>query len=264
MTVSILKIIAIIAMTLDHIAYYIPEVFPIQLRWIGRLAGPIYVFCFTESIRYTSNRKKLLLRIYIASIITSIINLILIYCVKNDRYLIGNVFPTFFLIGSFVYLWEREYASKIKKVFTIISFYMIQNIVGGIILALFFKNYIYNIDINMTTSKMLAIAGILPNYLTCESGTVWVLMGILLYVFNKSKTKQAIVIIIFSVCMLLLNFLIGFSIENVFYLNYEWMAVFSLIPILLYNGKKGKSHKYFFYIYYSVHMWILYLLGNIL
>ena len=34
----------------------------------------------------------------------------------------------------------------------------------------------------------------------------------------------------------------------------------SLIPILLYNGKKGKDAKYLFYIFYPVHLLILALL----
>ena len=37
----------------------------------------------------------------------------------------------------------------------------------------------------------------------------------------------------------------------------EKYAVFSLVPIMLYNGKKGHSIKYFFYAYYPLHIIIL-------
>lgn len=37
----------------------------------------------------------------------------------------------------------------------------------------------------------------------------------------------------------------------------EKYAVVSLAPILLYNGKKGRSMKYFFYAYYPLHIAVL-------
>ena len=55
-----LKIIAMIAMLIDHIGAYL---FP-QVRWlriIGRLALPMYAFLIAEGCHYTHDRKKYLL-----------------------------------------------------------------------------------------------------------------------------------------------------------------------------------------------------------
>ena len=45
--------------------------------------------------------------------------------------------------------------------------------------------------------------------------------------------------------------------------SFEPPAIFSLIPINMYNGKKGKSFKYLFYFFYPVHLLVLVLLKNL-
>ena len=37
----------------------------------------------------------------------------------------------------------------------------------------------------------------------------------------------------------------------------EWYALIACIPLILYNGKRGKQNKYFFYIFYPLHLLIL-------
>ena len=57
-----LKILAMIAMTCDHVGM---QIFPhlLWLRMIGRLAMPIYAYMIAEGCRHTRNRKKYLLRL---------------------------------------------------------------------------------------------------------------------------------------------------------------------------------------------------------
>lgn len=42
----------------------------------------------------------------------------------------------------------------------------------------------------------------------------------------------------------------------------QWMMIFAIIPILLYNGAKGRGDKYFFYIFYPAHIAALYVLAS--
>ncbi len=62
MTSNQLKIIAMIAMTADHVGLQLLPQFPI-LRIIGRLAMPIYAYMIAEGCRYTHDRKAYLLRL---------------------------------------------------------------------------------------------------------------------------------------------------------------------------------------------------------
>ena len=57
-----LKIIAMIAMTCDHVGL---QLFPgaVFLRWIGRLALPVYAYMIAEGCRHTRSRGKYLLRL---------------------------------------------------------------------------------------------------------------------------------------------------------------------------------------------------------
>lgn len=58
-----LKIIALITMTVDHIGVSLLPQMPI-LRFIGRIAFPIFAYMIAEGCRYTRNRKRYLLSMW--------------------------------------------------------------------------------------------------------------------------------------------------------------------------------------------------------
>lgn len=63
-----LKILAMIAMTCDHVGLQLLPQFGI-LRIIGRLALPIYAFMVAEGCRHTRNRRKYLLRMAVMALL---------------------------------------------------------------------------------------------------------------------------------------------------------------------------------------------------
>ena len=66
---NFLKVIAIIAMLIDHIGgVFFPEVG--WFRWIGRLAFPIFCYCMTVGLLYTRNIKKYLFRLGLFAVIS--------------------------------------------------------------------------------------------------------------------------------------------------------------------------------------------------
>ena len=71
-----------------------------------------------------------------------------------------------------------------------------------------------------------------------------------------SRKKTAWFYVIF--CGLYIAYLI---VSGTFQTNNQWMMIFALIPILLYSGKNGRGMKYFFYLYYPLHVYAIYLIG---
>lgn len=53
-------------------------------------------------------------------------------------------------------------------------------------------------------------------------------------------------------------------IQSMFQQNYQWFMIFALPIMLMYNGKKGKGLKKLFYVYYPVHIVVLYIVGALI
>ena len=56
-----LKYLALIFMVMDHIHYFFEFTgkVPIGFSWVGRLAAPLFLFCFIEGFFHTHDRKKI-------------------------------------------------------------------------------------------------------------------------------------------------------------------------------------------------------------
>lgn len=126
---------------------------------------------------------------------------------------------------------------------------------------LYIVDLIEKVEDSKAKTKLIIYAVIISFLaLFTEASYLGIGMALIFYFFRERKLALSISYIILSSM-----FLGGsFSYENLFLVNYQWMMVFSLPFILMYNGERGRSLKYFFYGFYPAHIWILYIIGYVL
>ena len=131
---NVLKIIALIAMTIDHIGFFLfPEVQ--ILRIIGRIAFPIFAFFIAEGCKYTKNKTKYFLLIFIIGLICQFVVTIFV----NFYQL--NIFLTFSfsIILIYIFQWVKKSIEKRNKIMIILSIVLFVSYLT-VLIVLFFPN----------------------------------------------------------------------------------------------------------------------------
>ena len=187
-------------------------------RYIGRLSFPIFAFMIAEGCRYTKNRKK-----HLATILSMAITYQLVYLIfLKDLY--QGILVTFSLSIISIYSIEGFIRNKKLPYRLAMIASLLFVIIWGVVFPILFKNEGFAVDYD-----------------------VWgIVLPILIY-FMPDKKRKLIALAILLISMSLLSNSI------------QWYSLFALPLLLLYNGKRGKANlKYLFYIFYPLHLVIIY------
>ncbi len=218
---SVLKIIAITAMLIDHTAVVMISPDPSVLRNIGRIAFPLFAFMIAEGARHTRDIKKYALRLLLFAFISEI---------PFDM-AFGSGFLDF---------------SKQNVYFTLLA-----GLVSVYLIRLFKEKKLTYLGI--FTTLIIASAAML---MSTDYGFTGVIVITLFYVISdypKSvKCIGYILITLLTVVVILPRFpYIAIAPTQIF-------AVISAVILIFYNGQKGfKINRYFFYAFYPGHIIIL-------
>ena len=259
-----LKYLSLIFMVMDHIHYLFQFTgkVPIWFSWVGRMAAPLFLFCFIEGFFHTHDRKKYFLKIYVIAVIMGLIHFglynVLSFAKRGDGFIPENAMLSSFAI-LFVVLQGIEWIKSKNYVKGIIA------VVVPIILPYILALSIYQSG-NSTISFFANMINfsILPLHTSiADGGTATLLEGLVLYALSHFKNKN-IRVYGYGAFILLRNFglmillHVPFTFDNLFFYAYEWMSVFSIAFMLLYNGKRGHGNGKFFYYFYPLHVYVLY------
>lgn len=232
-----LKLIAIIAMTIDHLTSVIFPNYPIDwwiigLHMIGRLTAPIMWFFIAEGYHYTHNIKKYVLRLF-----------------------------TFAVISHFAYnlAFGIPFIPFQTSIFNQTS--VIWSLAWGLVALI-----IYDSSKLKHWQKLIMIFGI-AMISFCSDWSSIAVLAILQIGINRGNFKKQMSGMLLCVCIYAIVYII--FIHPIYGVIQMFVAL--AIPLLKsYNGKVGKwkGMKWFFYIYYPLHLCIcgiirIILYGNI-
>lgn len=225
MSGSILKILACLAMLLDHTAACCSGEFPwiddvlftiagkgitlqYLMRAVGRMAFPIFAFLISEGFVHTRNREKYALNLLAFALLSEIpFNLAFGGTLLHPK---QNVFFTLLLGYAGIYFYEKyREANQGKYLLSILA--------------------------------LLAVS----IFLRADYGCFGYGFILLLYILRNNKVLMSVI----GICVL----------------PSKWIGGAAFVPICMYNGKRGfatgKVAKYAFYLFYPLHLFVIYLLG---
>ena len=212
-----LKIIAIIAMTIDHIGMALFPSIRI-LRIIGRIAFPIFAYMIAEGFVHTKNRVRYLLSLLFVGVVCQAVYFVV------TKSLYANIILAF-AVSVAVMLCIENYRKK-------------SNILSATAL------------IACAIAVVLALT-VLPTYVKgfrFDYGAAGILLPVMIYLMPTKREK----ILCLAIMLIVIS---SYSART------QWYCLISVPLLALYNGERGKLKlKYLFYIFYPVHLGVIYII----
>ncbi len=231
-----LKLIAIIAMTVDHIAWamfdgYPTALLPLVMHIIGRLTCPIMCYFIAEGYHYTRNINKYTFRLFAFAF------------VSHFAYIFAsNDFVDF---KSFIPFYYGNFLNQTSVMWSLAW--------GLVMLRIADSKRIKSIYKVLLVILICIIT--LPSDWSCIAALCIMAIGT-----NRGDFRKQMSWMIFYVALYSLVYF--FAIDKAY--GILQMGVVLSIPVIaMYNGKRGKNPKinkfmkWFFYIFYPLHLFVI-------
>lgn len=223
-----IKLIAVLAMAIDHIGlFFFPQ--DTFLYLIGRISFPLFAWLVANGARHTKNIRRYLLRIFLLAVISQV-PFFLANRMIDPHFSSINVLFTLF-IGLFIIMVIRKTENK---------FFWLLSFVAGCFAA---------------------------NFLNMDYGAMGVLSIVSFYFFYGRFLYLAVSqLIILGVLPWIVFFVEQYNRISLGWLYFdglhEIVGILALVFIGVYNNKRGVAAKYIFYVFYPLQYVIIYLILN--
>ena len=226
LSANVLKIIALVSMTIDHIGVIF---FPSEIGWriVGRLAFPLFAFFIAEGTKHTRNKLRYFLMIFALGVVCEIFARAFAHTTEC------NILLTFSVSIGLIYAldWMKKSADNGKISRAVWASVVLVVAIGAAFVA----------------------SHILPQYISWFGGFDYGFFGIMVPVFVSVFDNKWLKLLCFATSLVLMVLL------RTPYWAVQWFCLVAVVLVLFYNGKRGKYNiKYLFYAYYPLHLAVLY------
>jgi len=226
LSANALKIIALVAMTIDHVGVIF---FPSQIIWriFGRLAFPLFAFFIAEGTKHTRNKLRYFLVIFALGVVCEIVARAFAHTTEC------NILLTFSISIGLVYAldWLKKSVSQGNPNHAVWASVVLVVAIGAAFVA----------------------SHVLPQYISWFDGFDYGFFGIMVPVFVSVFDNKWLKLLCFATGLVLMVLL------RTPYWAVQWCCLVAVVLVLFYNGKRGKINiKYLFYAYYPLHLAVLY------
>ncbi len=239
-----LKYIAVTAMVLDHVGMVFLSINTIPgllCRIVGRLTAPIMCFLLSEGYAYTSNRRRYGIRLLIFGLLSQIPYALINYGIPTQDPLTGQMNrPTF---------WEAVLHPDFNMILTLF--------------LCFLALYVYDLVPGFQLRCVL-FGAIFAAAMFCDWGLAAPVYTLAFAIFRESRAEQAKWFSFITIGYVAIQTMFCISSDQNWYGQMWQLGLFLFLPFLfLYNGARGskaKFHKWFFYLFYPLHLvgfWLL-------
>lgn len=222
---EVLKLLACVIMFLDHFAYLgFAGSYATEFRVIGRIAFPIFCFLLCQGFMHTRSREKYVLRLAIGAVLSEIpFNLMK----TGEFFSLGHqsVMVTLLLAFAMAYLMEKTPNQLLKLL-------------------------------------LLPVFCFLADVINTDYAAAGVLMVAVFLFTEKLPVKIPVKLLLQTALLIIPQLLMGGKKLDIMgiHVPMQLFAVFAMVPIALYSGKKltrCKAVQWGFYLFYPVHILIL-------
>lgn len=248
MSALTLRIIACVSMLLDHIGFLFAGRYPflMPLRWVGRIAFPLYVFLIVNGFRHTHSRPLYALRLAVFAVLSQIP--FTLFTHNRVFYPHLNVFVT--LLCALLAVWATDALRKGR-----------------------YTKYVCLLP------ALLLFVALYRAPVRIDYGAKGVLIAMVFYLFDGRPVLTAVGLLgsvyyarLLSLALALLSLLRGRGFPFAPCTSWELAqscSLLALVPISLYNGSAGKLPgnptaakciRLGFYAFYPLHLLLLYFL----